>query len=762
MTPKDSLQDTDLLFTDKIAFVGTYLPRQCGIATFTTDIRLAIAGYSQNGKNFPVIAMDDKEDSYDYPSEVEWTIFQHEPQDYIRAFDYLNRSDCRALCVQHEYGIFGGDHGAYLLDLLSQVKIPIVVTLHTVFKKPAVRPQKIIAQMAPMVSKFVVMTPMAKKFLVHGYGLPKEKVEVIPHGIPDIPLSDPKLFKSKLNLKGRTILLTFGLLNSNKGIETVLQALPEVVKAFPKVAYIILGATHPVVKKKEGESYRIYLRRMVKELGLEEHVFFHDKFVSLETLTQYFSATDVYITPYLGEKQITSGTLAYASGCGIPTLSTPYWHAQDLLANGSGRLFPFKNHEILKTHLLEILGNPNLMMQMREKAYAQGREMTWPAVGGKHIKLFQEIIAARKVARKPVKIVSAATELPQFSLRHIQRLTDNTGILQHATGIVPNRKEGYCLDDNARALMMAMWHFKQTESMESLDLATTYLSYVQYSQNEDGTFHNFMDYQHHFLDTVGSEDSMGRTLWALGYTIRYCKRDALRIVAKEVFEKSRHVCLGMGHHLRGKAYSILGLCHYLKRYPDDKDIRQKIIQLADELVDYYKTNFSGDWNWFEEKLTYDNAVLPLALFKAAVVTENKKYFPYAVNSLSFLQKFYFKNDYLQLIGNEGWRNKWDKHDPLWDEQPIDATSCVLLYKEAYHCTKKKIYLDYARKSFDWFTGKNRLGSSLYDFESHGCYDGLQEGRVNQNQGAESAISYMIALLTMIDLSHIEPVEEGSV
>ncbi len=750
-------------FAEKVAFVGTYSPRQCGIATFTTDLRSSIANYGHDIKNFPVIAMDDRgEGGYQYPEEVEWTIYQPEPQDYIRAFNYLNRSDCKLVCLQHEYGIFGGDHGAYILDFLAQLKLPIVTTLHTVFKEPTVRDKKIIAQMASMISKFVVMTPIAKKFLTQSYDVPKEQIEIIPHGIPEVPTSDPKHFKNKLNLKGRTILLTFGLLNANKGIETVLQALPDVVRRFPKIAYIILGATHPVVKKREGEAYRIYLNRLVKELGLEDHVFFHDQFVSLEQLTQYFSASDVYVTPYLSEKQITSGTLAYASGCGIPTLSTPYWHAQDLLANGSGRLFPFKNYEILRAHLLEMLGNPKLMASMREKALAQGREMTWPAVGRKHIELFQNILAARKVVKKPARFVSVATELPKMSLQHVERLTDNVGMLQHATGIVPNRKEGYCIDDNARALIMTMWHYKQTESAESLDLATTYLSYIQYAQKDDGTFHNYMDYQRQFLDTVGSEDSMGRTLWALGYTIRYCNREALRIVAKDVFYKSRSICLRFDQHLRAKAFALLGLCHYLKHAPTDEEVKKNIFALADDLVERYKANSSGSQQWFEEQLTYDNAFLPLALLKVYRTTGNKKYLPVGLNTLNFLQKTYFTNDHLQLVGNEGWLRKAIKGQALYDEQPLDAASCVLMFKEAYHCTKKKAYLDLARKSFAWFTGKNRLETPLYDFESNGCFDGLQEYGVNQNQGAESVVSYLIALMTMIDLSHIEPVEEGSV
>jgi len=747
-----------LHLTEKVAFIGTYLPRQCGIGTFTTDLREAVSLYGSNHGRLPVIAMDDREESYNYNGEVEWTIKQNEPQDYIRAFDYLNRSDCKLLCVQHEYGIYGGDHGAYLLDLLSQVKLPIIVTLHTVFKEPSIRQKKIISQMASMVTKFVVMTPLAKKFLSHAYEVPKSKVEIIPHGIPDIPPKDPKVVKSKLNLKGRTILLTFGLLSANKGLETVLQALPDVLTKFPKIAYIILGTTHPVVKKREGEAYRIYLRRMVKELGLENHVFFHDQFVSLEQLTEYFSAADIYLTPYLNEKQITSGTLAYASGCGIPTLSTPYWHAQDLLADGRGRLFPIKNHEILRSHLIDLLGNPELVKDMRDKAYRQGREMIWPAIGRKYVQLFRAAISAYKTTRKPSKIHTVATELPKVSLGHIQRLSDHVGILQHATGIVPNRREGYCMDDNARALLMAIWHFKQTESDESLDLATTYLSYVQYSQKEDGTFHNFMDYQHRFLDSIGSEDSMGRTLWCLGYTIHYCIRDSLRIVAKEVFEASQNICKNL-KQIRAKAFSILGLCHYLIKYPNSQEAEKMLVQLADSLAETFKNNARGEWQWFENELTYDNAILPLAMFKAYRLTSNKQYLTVGLNSVTFLKNVYFKNDYLQLVGNKAWMKKGDKEPPLYDEQPLDATACVLAFKEAYHCTKKKMYLDLARKSFAWFTGKNRLSEPIYDFVSHGCYDGLQENRINQNQGAESSISFMIALLTMIDLSHIEPVAE---
>ena len=385
----------------------------------------------------------------------------------------------------------------------------------------------------------------------------------------------------------------------------------------------------------------------------------------------------------------------------------------------------------------------------------------WPAVGKRYAELFKEVIVSRKAVKRPLKIVSSAAELPELSFGHIQRLTDDTGILQHATGIVPNRKEGYCIDDNSRALVMAVWHYRQTESLESLDLATTYLSYIQYSQKEDGAFHNFMDYQHRFLDTVGSEDSMGRTLWALGYTIRYCHRDALRLVATELFNKSKHICRGMNCHLRAKAFSILGMCHYLKRYPEDKKTKEDIFYLADEILEKYKENTKGDWHWFEKDLTYDNASLSLALLKIYRTTGNKKYLQVGLNSLNFLRKFYFKNNYLQAVGRDVWSAKEGEEIPFRDEQPIDVTACVLAFKEAYHCTKKKAYLDYASDTFAWFAGKNRLSIPLYDFESHGCFDGLQKDKLNQNEGAEASVSYLIALLTMIDLSHIEPVEEGS-
>jgi len=392
------------LFPEKVVFVGNYLPRRCGIATFTSDLRNAVASKYEGTQNFPVIAMNDRPEGYDYPSEVEQTIFASRTQDYIRASDYVNRSNARVLCLQHEYGIYGGEKGNYILDFLSQLNIPAVATLHTVLEDPTVKERDLIAKMGEMVDRFIVMNPLASKFLQGAYGIPKDQIALIHHGIPETPPPNPNFHKERINLKDKRVLLTFGLLERNKGIETVLFTLPDIVKKFPDIAYVILGATHPAVIKREGEAYRIFLRRMVQELGLEDYVFFHDEFVSLPRLTEYLSATDIYITPYLNENRITSGTLAYASGMGLPTLSTPYWYARDIITNGGGELFPFSDSDKLKKLLIKLLSSPGQLQKMRESAYRQGREMIWPTVASRYINLFQEIISERRKRRKTKRI----------------------------------------------------------------------------------------------------------------------------------------------------------------------------------------------------------------------------------------------------------------------------------------------------------------------------------------------------------------------
>jgi len=749
---KDNPSKVSEYYSEEITFVGNYLPRKCGIATFTTDLREAVERYYGGTFRMPIIALNDRPEGYDYPDAVEGTILQSARQDYERAAEFVNRSNSKLVCLQHEYGIFGGDDGNYILDFLSQIRLPVVTTLHTVLEKPTPGQKDIITRMDAMISKFVVMSQKAKKFLHYKYGISKDKIAIIEHGIPEFPPGDPDHFKSTINLAGRTVLLSFGLLSRNKGIETVLEALPKVIKRFPKFAFVILGVTHPVVKKHEGESYRISLRRMVRELGLGKHVFFHDQFVSLKHLTEYLQATDIYITPYLNKNQIVSGTLAYASGSGIPVLSTPYWYAEDLLSGGKGVLFPFRDSKRLEKLLLDLLASPQKLKSIREKAFAQGRQMIWPAVARTYIDLFHEV-SVKQIRKKPVlKQRLVPTEIPEISLQHVQRLTDDTGILQHAKGIVPNRKEGYCLDDNARALIMTLQHYKQTESQESFELAAIYLSYIQYAQKEDGSFYNFMNYRREFLEEEGSEDSQGRALWALGYAIQACSDNSLGSVAKELFHKCKHLATRMG--TRGTALGILALCEYLAKFPKDSEVFELLHDASDRLVKVYKKNTSSNWTWFEEKLTYDNALLPLALLKAYRLTQDKKYLLIAKKTLFFLEGIYFKNDYLQLVGNNRWMVK-SRHASLFDEQPIDAMASMLLFQEAYLTLNDKRYLDLMRMSFDWFVGKNRLEKPLYDFESKGCRDGLMEKDVNLNQGAESTLSYLISLLTVTDVSYVD-------
>ncbi len=742
----------------KIAYVGTYPPRQCGIGTFTNNLIKAIISNTKNKditQHTNVIAIDNPgyEGEYDYPAEVKFTIRQEHQRDYINAAKQINLGDSQACILNHEFGIFGGNDGVYVLPMLHRLKVPLIVTFHTILREPSFVQKNIIQEISKIANKVVVMSQKAVYFLVNTYNIPEEKIALIEHGVPDYRSLSHKKIKEKYGFADRKVLFTFGLLSRNKGIETVINALPEVVNKHKDLLYIVLGKTHPEVIKHSGEEYRDYLNLLVKKYNLEDNVFFLKNFVSEEVLFEYLSACDIYVTPYHNKAQITSGTLSYAIGAGAAVLSTPYWHAEELLSNGRGKLFDFKDSEQLANILNDILDNPPKLEELREKAYEYGKKIRWPLIGKQYIDLIDSVKETPELVEPAKKLIVDTSVIPKFSLEHIKRLTDDTGIVQHAKYGIPNLKEGYCLDDNSRALLMALMSYKQNKDPYALSIIPIYLSYINYMQNDNGSFKNFLSFSRHFLDEEGSEDSYGRTIWALGYLVHRAPNGSYREFGKEIIEKSFKF-LDKLSHIRGIANSIIGLCYYLNRYPGNEELMQKLKNMGQRLVNGYKNNSDEEWHWFENKLTYDNAILPLSLFHLAETTGDESFKEIGEKATSFLEKTTMDKGHLSLIGSNGWYHKGNKRN-IFDQQAIDTMASVRLFFQAYKVTKEPSYIEKMFMSYLWFLGENELRMPLYDHETHGCCDGLESAGVNRNQGAESTLAYLISHLTVLNALELE-------
>jgi len=597
-----------------------------------------------------------------------------------------------------------------------------------------------------MAHKVVVMSNKAVEFLTTIYDVPKEKIALFEHGVPDIHFN-PEKSKKEFKLENKKVLLTFGFIGRSKGIETVIKALPEVVKKYPELIYIVLGKTHPNVLRHSGEEYRISLLRLVKNLHLENHVLFLNEFIDEQSLFKYLYACDIYITPYLNEAQITSGTLSYAVGVGAAVLSTPYWHAAELLANGRGRLFHFNDSDELAKTLTQLFDKPEELKELKNKAGEYGKKITWPKTGEKYVSLAGKILEEEHLEVDKKESALDLLILPPFSLTHINRLTDDTGIIQHAKFGIPNLKEGYCLDDNSRALLMVLMAYRQMKDKRALELSPIYLSYIHYMQNPDGTFRNFLSFSRNFLDEVGSEDSFGRTIWALGYLLGNAPNDAYYQTGRLIFFNAAPNFEKLTS-IRGIANTMIGISYYLKSNSSDDSMTERLRNLANGLIKHYEENQSAGWKWFESLLAYDNGILPLALLHSAEILNDDKITQTAIDSMNFLTEHTLKDNYLSIIGNEKWYKKEGERS-VFAQQPIDAMAMVLMYHQAFHLTNEKEYLNKLYTSFLWFLGENDLRMSLYDFETKGCCDGFESYGVNRNQGAESSLAYLISHLTVL-------------
>ncbi len=733
----------------KNAYIATYPPRQCGIGTFTENLFNSMVASDidePNQKKSFIVALNDSEEELNYPEEVKFTIRQEFQEDYLAAAKYINISGADCCILQHEFGIFGGKDGVYILPLLHQLDIPLIVTLHTVMQTPSYAQKEILQRICKMANRIVVMSYKAIEMLVEIYEVPKEKIAYVEHGVPNFRYIQEEV-KKEFKLEKKKVMLTFGFVGRNKGIETAIQAMPKVVEKHPDVLYIVLGKTHPNVIRHAGEEYRLYLTQLIEDLKLEKNVVLLNEFTTQKELFKYLYASDIYITPYLNEAQITSGTLAYAVGAGSAVVSTPYWHATELLSNGRGVLFDFGDTDELASVLIDLLDNPEKRLAIRKKAFEHGRKITWPKIGSIYNDVVEKVVDENIQVEKKEAIPFDISLLPMFSIEHIKRLTDDTGIIQHAKFGIPNLKEGYCLDDNSRALLMALMTYKVKKDTAALRLCPIYLSYIHYMQNQDGNFRNFLSFSRQFLDEVGSEDSFGRTIWAIGYMLNNSPNDSYYQIGRLVFDKAIPIFDSL-KSIRSIANTIIGVCHYLRSNMGDDVMIERLRKLTHVLMDHYEVNSRDDWNWFEELLAYDNAILPLAMLHATEILNEDAVRKVAFDSMHFLMDNTMSNGYLSIIGNEKWYNKKGDRS-VFAQQPVDAMGMVLMFRQAFNISNDKNYLSKLFKSFKWFLGENDLRMSLFNHETKGCFDGLESYGVNQNQGAESTLAYLISYLNVL-------------
>jgi glycosyltransferase involved in cell wall biosynthesis len=730
----------------RVAFLGTYPPRHCGIATFTRDLGAGMLTTDDSVKPL-IVAVTDEGSKYEYPPDVEYEIRQGTKSNYARAAELVNYKAVRWVSLQHEYGIFGGDDGAYILDFLGALRVPAAVTLHTVLDTPSPSQRAIVQKMAKA-TVLVVMSQVAADLLARRYELPSSRVEIIPHGIPDMSPRDQEDLKGRFGVAGQRMLLTFGLLGPNKGVETVIRALPALVASHSDLVYFVVGATHPAVLRQNGEAYRTSLERLAEQLGVREHVVFRDQYVTTEELCSYLQAADIFVSPYLNEAQVTSGALSYAMGAGAAVVSTPYWHAKELLVDGRGRLFPFGDSAGLARTIAALFDDPTELARVRQRGYEHTRAFTWSQIGRQYLRL-GETLGQRSARTRRRRDEPRASSLPELRLDHLLRLTDDTGVIQHATFTVPARESGYCVDDNARALLVALHAESLSGSADTKRLVSTCLAFLHAAQTSEGRFRNVMSYDRKFTDGTESDDCTGRALWALGTTAQLSRDEGQRMLARQMFERGLTFATELG--LRGTALTMLGLAAFLAGHPEVGPAAQLLARLAGRLCRRFRQEVTAGWRWFEPALTYDNALLPLALWRAHALTGDPESREVARETLDFLEVTCFREGRLVLIGNAGWHTRGGAR-PDADEQPTDAAALVLAFRGAYLVTRDHRYLRRMREAFAWFLGANRLDAAIYDSATAGCRDGLGEKAPNLNQGAESTVSFLLSLIEMLELA----------
>jgi glycosyltransferase involved in cell wall biosynthesis len=733
---------------NRIAFIGNPLPRRCGIATFTTDLQNAVAA-ARGDLETVIVAMTDHGQTYDYPSTVGFQVNDNRPEDYIRAAEFLNSGRFDAVSLQHEFGIFGGEAGSHILALLSRLTIPVVTTLHTVLSEPTKAQRDVLVRIIGISSRVVVMAEKGRELLRAVYQVPDEKIEIIPHGIPEFAFVEPDDAKVKLGFSDKAVILTFGLLSPNKGIEVMIDAMPSILKTRPDAVYVVLGATHPNLVRDQGEAYRASLVAHTRAAGVEDHVVFLNQFVDQKTLLEFISMSDVYVTPYLNEAQMTSGTLAYSFGLGKAVVSTPYWHARELLADGRGILVPFGDAAALGVEISKLLTNDVLRQAMRKRAYSSSRSMTWERTAERYMAVFEA--AGRRHRLKTIARSDTSTLLrdrsapPEMRIDHFLSMCDDTGLLQHAVHCVPDRSHGYCVDDNARALLLACALNDPGEQRLPEVLTARFAAFVQHAWNPDTRrFRNFMGFNRCWLEDSGSEDSHGRTLWALGVCALTDANLSRRTWAASLFAEAMTTA-DQFRSPRAWAFVLLGLDAYCSAVTEDDRAAALRVILADRLIAVFDAVETRDWVWFEEGLAYDNARLPQALILAGLATASPNYLQTGLRSLRWLVKQQTSaTGQFRPVGTEGFGDTRQRPQPF-DQQPLEATATIAACFAAWRADHDVEWKAEAARVFAWFLGSNDLAVSLVDLETGSCRDGLHPDRPNENRGGESVVSYLLGL-----------------
>ncbi len=752
----------------RIAVIGNYLPRHCGIATFTTDLCEAISA-EYGSARLMALPVNDTEQGYDYPARVRWSLAQDELTSYQQAAEFLNFNNIDMVCLQHEYGIFGGPAGSHILHLLRGLKMPLVTTLHTVLREPDPNQLMVMQEIAELSDRLIVMSELSAQMLLEVFKAPSSKIDMVPHGVPDLPFLDPNFHKDRFGVEGKAVLLTFGLLSPNKGIENVIQALPQILAKHKNVVYIVAGATHPHILRRDGDKYRESLQTLAQDVGVASQVIFHNRFATPDEMAEVIGVADIYITPYRHEAQVVSGTLAYALGAGKAIISTPYWHALELLDGRRGALVPFQNAEAIAQKTIELLDTPAIRHSMRKRAYLFARSMVWKRVAQGYMESFSRVRSDR-METPQVQFLSRATpkslnQLPELNLAHVNALTDDTGMLQHAIFTIPNRSEGYATDDNARALIftvlleqLGIEQFAQAKSVNP-DWPFRYLSFLEHAFNlEKKRFRNFLGYDHRWMEEQGSEDSHGRALWALGTLLARSANRGLRGAAGRLFEFSLSTVVEF-HSPRACAYALLGIQEYLHSYPGDREAQRVRFALARRLIDLYESIRRTDWKWFENVVAYGNARLPQSLLLVGSACRDAHMISTGLESLNWLMETQRceSNGHFVPIGSQGFYLQ-DGEKARFDQQPLEAAGAVSACLQAYRVTGDDRWRSDAWLAFNWFLGGNDLKLALYDSVTGGCRDGLHPDRANENQGAESTLSFLMALLEMRALEESEPKE----
>ncbi len=735
----------------RFATLGNHLPRHCGIATFTTHLTDALVEQLPDSDGF-VVAMNDAGRRHAYPSRVRFEIGEGDLSAYRRAADFLNVNQVDVLSVQHEYGIFGGKAGAHLLELLRALRMPIVTTLHTILSEPNPSQRLVLEELARLSERLVVMSESGVELLKRVHGIPAAQIDLIPHGIPQVPLDDES--KERLGLDGKTVILTFGLLSPDKGIEYVVDALPAIVAAHPDTVYVVLGATHPHIVEREGEAYRLMLEARAKHLGVSGSMIFHNRFVSQAELTEFLSAADIYITPYLNAAQITSGTLAYAVGAGKAVISTPYIYARELLAEGRGVLVPWRDSSAIAREVVDLTRDRVRYRSICARAAAHGEEMTWPAVARRYVDSFSRAMAndtrRRRSSFQAQTLAHRPAGWPEIDLRHVRALTDDTGILQHAVFSIPRYEDGYCLDDNARALLlMTLLEEAGTDDPAAARaLASRYLGFVNYAfDRSSGRFRNFLSYARQWLEPQGSEDSQGRALWALGAVVGRANDPGRHSLAGDLFHAALPAVTTFTSP-RAWAYVLLGIEEYLRAFQGDSTVEALRQDLATRLFGLFQRSSGKDWSWFEDSVTYCNARLSQALIVSGAGMCRTDIVDAGLRSLDWLVSMQLSPDGdFAPIGCNGFLARGGAAAEF-DQQPVEAGTLTSACLTAYNVSADDRWMEHGACAFDWFLGQNAIQQWLYDPSTGGCRDGLHADRVNRNQGAEATLSFLLALCEM--------------